>query len=322
MAVALSEERRPSGDADFQRAELARLLDSGPFPPALRAAINASGLSLDRIQHRLRGRGVRISVATLSYWQSGRRRPERPESLQALAHLEAVLRVAPAALSSLLGPPRPRGRRGRAATLPPLHAMWSQRGHAAELLAGVDTSDDPLLSRLSQYDSCVIDAGRRQRTMRSRHVLRAEADGPDRWVLVYDWEGPPQAKPAISKLRNCRLGRVATHPASSLLVAELLFEQPLGRGETLIIEYELNGSRGIGGDSHGRKFRLPVREYVLEVRFDPAELPTRCLQFASPSDDALPTSTRQLSLSPAGEAHAVGLDLGPGEFGIRWEWPA
>jgi hypothetical protein len=265
---------------------------------------------------------VRFSVATLSYWQSGRRRPERAESLQALALLEAVVRVAPSALSSLLGPPRPRGRRCKAAT-PPLHAMWSPRVHAAELLAGMDISDDALLSRLSQYDCCTIDASRRQRSLRSRQVLRAEADGPDRWVLVYDWEGSPQVCPELTSLRNCRLGRVATHPASSLLAAELLFERPLSRGETLIIEYELNArdGEGIGGDSHGRKFRLPVREFVLEVQFDPADPPARCLQFTSPSDDAQQASVRQLNLSAGGEAHTVGLDLAPGEFGIRWEWP-
>ena len=37
--------------------------------------------------------GVRVSLATLSYWQSGRSRPERRESLIALQHLEDVLRV-------------------------------------------------------------------------------------------------------------------------------------------------------------------------------------------------------------------------------------
>ena len=60
------------------RDELVGLLATGPFPDALRAAIKTSRLSLDRIQHRLGLRGITISVATLSYWQSGRRRPERP----------------------------------------------------------------------------------------------------------------------------------------------------------------------------------------------------------------------------------------------------
>ncbi|MFD9740308.1 hypothetical protein ACFWW9_37980, partial [Umezawaea sp. NPDC059074] len=72
---------------------LAQLLTTGPFPEALRAAIKASRLSLDRIQHRLGLRGVTISVATLSYWQSGGRRPLRPESRVARRHQECVLGV-------------------------------------------------------------------------------------------------------------------------------------------------------------------------------------------------------------------------------------
>src|SRR5436309_1108793 len=124
------------------RSDLARLLAGGPFPEALRAAIKGSGLSLDRIQHRLRLRGVNISVATLSYWQSGRRRPERPESLDALRHLEAVLRVPPNALTALLGPPRPRGRRRRTGRQLAMDALWTSNEGLPGLLARIDTSFD------------------------------------------------------------------------------------------------------------------------------------------------------------------------------------
>src|SRR4051794_27382889 len=95
-----------------ERQDLDRLLEYGPFDVALRAAIVARGLSLDRIQHRLGRQGVQISLATLSYWQSGQRRPERPTSLRALEHLEDVLEVPRQSLRDLLGPPTPRGRRG------------------------------------------------------------------------------------------------------------------------------------------------------------------------------------------------------------------
>jgi hypothetical protein len=90
--------------------EVELLLETGPFEAALRAAIRARGLGLDRIRYRLRGRGVSISLATLSHWQSGRCRPERPESLQALGHIEEVLGVPSGSLTHLLGPPRARAR--------------------------------------------------------------------------------------------------------------------------------------------------------------------------------------------------------------------
>ena len=55
------------------------------FATALRAAVQARGLGLERIQERLRAEGVAVSLATLSYWQSGRSRPARRESLVTLA---------------------------------------------------------------------------------------------------------------------------------------------------------------------------------------------------------------------------------------------
>ncbi|MER6759018.1 MULTISPECIES: transcriptional regulator [Amycolatopsis] len=89
--------------------DLGQLLETGPFAEALRAAIRARGLGLERIRYRLRGRGTTVSLATLSHWQSGRCRPERPESLRALRNLEQILGVPDGSLRRLLGPPRPRG---------------------------------------------------------------------------------------------------------------------------------------------------------------------------------------------------------------------
>jgi len=94
---------------DTAGRDLGQLLETGPFAEALRAAIRARGLGLERIRYRLRGKGATVSLATLSHWQSGRCRPERAESLRALKNLEEVLGVPEGALIRLLGPPRPRG---------------------------------------------------------------------------------------------------------------------------------------------------------------------------------------------------------------------
>ncbi|MEU3274763.1 hypothetical protein SAMN05421630_104413 [Prauserella marina] len=87
--------------ADATR-EVEALLATGPFAVALRAAIRARGLGLERIQYRLRRKGVPVSLATLSHWQSGRCRPERPGSLAALHYLEEVLEVPAGSLLRLL----------------------------------------------------------------------------------------------------------------------------------------------------------------------------------------------------------------------------
>jgi transcriptional regulator with XRE-family HTH domain len=306
------------------RPELARLLAGGPFPEALRAAIKGSGLSLDRIQHRLQLRGVTISVATLSYWQSGRRRPERPESLDALRHLEAVLRVPPNALTALLGPPRPRGRRRHTGRLLPIDVLWGSNVNLVGLLSRVNTSCDGILARISQHDRCDVDARRRLRAVAVSQVLRAEQDGADRWILVYDWEVTTKDAPRITGLRNCRLGRIAVDHDAHILVAELLFDRPLATGETLIMEYQVINpvsNHGQQADSYFRRLRLPVRDYVVEVQFDQDALPTRCQQFSSPAGDVRMARRRNLTVNPTGEVHAVALGVGPGLFGIEWDWP-
>lgn len=52
-------------------AELAQVLHTGPFHLALRTAFSVRGLPLQRVQHHLAHRGVKVGVTSLSYWQQG-----------------------------------------------------------------------------------------------------------------------------------------------------------------------------------------------------------------------------------------------------------
>ena len=83
-------------------AELETVLQGGPFHVALRAAIAARGLPLQRVQHHLFRYGVKVGVTSLSYWQQGARRPQRPESLRAVRALEEILRLPEESLIRLL----------------------------------------------------------------------------------------------------------------------------------------------------------------------------------------------------------------------------
>jgi hypothetical protein len=267
-------------------------MNSSQFHVALRAAITASGLPLDRIRYRLELRDVSVSVPTLSNWQSGRRRPERAESLRALTELENVLELPPAALRSLLGPPRPRGRSVRQPSLRALTSLWGD----TELLSTVDIQSDDKLVRLSHHDTIRVTGGRLTRAA-TRQVLRAGQDGADRWILVWG-NGPAE----VVAVRHCRLGRLSCD--GGLTVAELIFDAPLTRGETTIIEYRVESD---GGEGFAQRFHRPTRDYVLEAIFD--ELPARCMEIGS---------GRILTPRPSGSTHLVGLNI-TGEIGITWE---
>jgi transcriptional regulator with XRE-family HTH domain len=291
-----------------------------PFPATLRSAIADSGLTLDRILERLRARGVSLSVSTLSLWQTGRCRPERIDSLRALAVLEEVLNVSAGGLSALLGAPRPRGRHlpDRAKAAPGLAETWRSTPEASPW-DDVDTRWDATLTRLSSHSRLTVDAERCERSLWSRRLLRAEVEGADRWIVVgrTDPAGPP---PDLQAGPGCRVGRVVHVAQEGLLVAELLFGHRLARGETALVEYALHYAPGLRPSTRfGARLHRATRERLVEVCFDPAARPRRCCAYRSSSLDAAPRE-RALRLDRTGSVHAVALGAGPGRFGIRWEW--
>ncbi len=278
------------------------------FAEALRTAITNRGLGLERLREHLSQNGVSVSLATLSYWQTGRSRPERKKSLQAVVHLEHILRVPPGHLSELLGPSRPRGRWLRRAPAP-MSAFWPSPSPVEHALHDLDTQWDDQLIRVSQQDFVTIGADRTERSFRSRQVLSASMNGPDRWVVIMHVDEHDRPLPQVTALKNCAVGRVVTEPSEGLLVAELVFERPLLRGESVVIEHELvNRPPGPPATSYERKFRLPAREYVLEVTFEGA-LPASVTQLADGS-----------AVSPGRTLLDVALDVQPGVRGFRWSW--
>jgi hypothetical protein len=312
--------REGSGEPVAER--LARLLRTGPFHEALRAAVAASGLSLDRIQDRLIRRGDRISVATLSSWQSGRYRPERPASLTVLASLEQVLGVAPEALSALLGPPRPRGRRLPAASDDRgLAATFSAVTDISSALRQVDARWDESLTRLSTHCRLELDEQGHERAMHSRVLLRSECDGPDRWITGFQRDDPGPA-PRLRVAAPHRLGKVVENRESGVLVAEVLFDRPLQRGDVMILEYthEHRAPRPFSTVMQ-TTLHVPVREYVMEMRFHPSALPESCHSFRTADlDPASRPQERLLRPDAVGSVLAVALSAGPCRFGIRWDW--
>ncbi|HVK21670.1 MAG TPA: XRE family transcriptional regulator [Actinokineospora sp.] len=292
--------------------------DAGPFADSLRAAIRARGLGLQRLRERLKVRGVTISLATLSYWQSGRSRPERRESLVALKHLEAVLEVPEGSLAALLGPPRPRGRwLTTVADSMPVSALWPRPDPVTDALTGVDARWDERLTRLSQHDRVFVGPDGGEVGYTSRQVLRSEVDGPDRWVVILHTDEHDRPPATVHAVRNCVLGRVVTKRAEGLIVAELMFDRPLTRGETVITEHEIVHAAPFPVDrNYERKFRFPVREFVLEVTFDPAAIPARVERYSRVGHG--PEQTVAVVPDAGGSVHSVALNFGPGCFGFRW----
>lgn len=286
---------------------------SNLFAQALRAAIEARGLSLERVRYHLRHRGHELSVATLSYWQSGRSTPDRASSLAALGSLEEILELPPGALASLL-PARARRSGATARTIPAVGAPPHSGAMIAEAMQafGLNWHD---LEHVAIHDLLTLATDRTVGSHQIREILRAERACVTRFVAAY-WDDPGSS-PYIIARRNCRLGRVIEHPEAGLVIAELLLELPLERHEVRLVEYEYATlTAGQPCDRWERGIVHALREVHLEVEFTPPALPTAVVaRLALDGQDR----TEPVILN-GNLATLLRLDVGPGTVGLSWTW--
>jgi hypothetical protein len=307
--------------AEDTTAKLDTALRNGPFHVALRAAITARGLPLQRVQHHLWRYGVKVGVTSLSYWQQGARRPQRPESLRAVRALEEILQLPDEALIRLLSRDEERagGRRPAARSY---RSLVEASGALERLLTELAAPLDCGLHTLGLHERVRIGTHRELLTRESHHIVRAHRDDTDRFVAVH--HGDPGCVPdrmSVHALENCRTGRVRRHHDTGVLVAELLFDTRLRAGETFLFRYAVeDGTAGVSRE-YVRGFGVAGGQYALQVRFDDGSLPVRCHRFAQHSAAAprsgrqdLPVSARHRSV------HLVEPRLRPGILGIGWDW--
>ncbi|MET8112406.1 hypothetical protein [Streptomyces prasinus] len=302
-------------------AKLDSALRGGPFHVALRAAIAARGLPLQRVQHHLSRHGVKVGVTSLSYWQQGARRPQRAESLRAVRALEEILELPEESLLRLLAesdgqPPdsRPAGRSYR--------SLIEASGVLAGLLAELGAPRDGGLQTLGRHERVRIGAHRELAERESHHIVRAHRDGVDRFVAVH--HGDPGAAPArmtVHPLENCRTGRVRWRQDTGVLAAELLFDTRLRAGDTFLFRYAVeDGTAGVSREYlHGTD--SPGGQYALQVRFDAGALPARCHRFTQHSAAAPRGGRQELAVSALHRSvHLVEPHVRSGYVGIGWDW--
>ncbi|SFR10740.1 hypothetical protein SAMN04488564_103460 [Lentzea waywayandensis] len=290
------------------------------FAEALAKAVEASGLSLERIQHHLELRGVQVSLSTLSYWRRGRSRPERPESLQAVAALEEILRLEPGTLTGSLGDKRPRGRWVERAAA--LEGIWQE---AAVDLGRAINRVDRLLASPAKYislrDVVVIGSDRREIEMRTSSVIEAFEDGVDRLLVAKVAEDTDLSTGDIVAEKSCRVGRVRRDDENNLLVAEVILDRVLRAGDTALVDLRMIADPGADSVSADRTFIRTLRDYVLEVEFHPDAVPVRCHGFTRSEKGAPAVDTGELWIGTTASAHLVVHEAQAGSVhGIKWEW--
>lgn len=292
--------------------------DEPSFADVLSRAVQARGLSLDRIRARLEAAGVPVSNATLSYWQSGRSLPTRARSLRTLVELEGILDLEPGSLIELIR--RTDGRTRH--QLFPWQDVLPGEQVAEKIISDLGMEGTGRLSRVSVHDTVTLGENRSEATQLTRMVLRAERSGVQNWPIVIQGDNAEEATPEIETTFGCYVGRSVEVPQHQLLVAEMRLPRPLHRGELAMVEY------GIAAPpSQTPSFRLarhcpgPLREIVLAVQFVPEDLPASVQYYSAATNvegDA-PTDGKEIPVMD-GQAQVVRLDVAPGIHGLTWSW--
>lgn len=289
------------------------------FSEVLTEAIQARGLSLERIRARLEAAGVPVSIATLSYWQSGRSFPTRARSYHTLVELESILNLEAGYLTSLTYTADGRTRREL--------FEWQKVVPVADLVGGIiaDLGIDMQgqLSRVLVWDHIDIGPDRSETEQVVRTVFRAERTGRHRWAVVLEGEGTGDESPTVEALFGCSVGEVVSVPERRLTVAEMSAPHLLNRGDLFSAEYKV--SWPASGETSFRFERAVVesmRGLGLSVRFHPDTQPVDLhagYRAEMGGDDDRPTERVDLMVDNH-EAQHVLLDVKPGVYGLYWSW--
>lgn len=146
------------------------------FATRLSRAVAERGVSLHGLRADLRAGGLDVSVATLSYWSTGRSLPTRGRSLEVVQALESLLGLPP---DHLAGVARRRDAQHGEQVLPHADALTAT-------LARLQLDNSSQRSRLAIHDTNVIGTDRTEREVLTRQLLRAEVDGIDAWPVVVE----------------------------------------------------------------------------------------------------------------------------------------
>lgn len=293
-------------------------LTTEAFADALAGAVRERAVSLTWLRERLIASGNPISLATLSSWRSGGRRPEGAASLAAVQEIERLLGLPSETLSGLLTAARKPGRPVRVNA-----RVDSEESTRALLrtLGELGCTERDFAALTSSHVMIDVDAERCQHTFVSRFVLEAPRDGYHRLpfiVALPEMADPRRVRtedPFPSIIGGRRVTSVVDDATGCYgVVIEL--DPPLARGEQAIVEITFIAPPGLLETHFDQIVPRRQHETVLWVRFHPDAVPARieCRHGFGEQQTVEP-------LDPRGEsAHLALRDFGPGFAAIHWDW--
>lgn len=284
-------------------------LDGAPFSEAFDQALAASPLTMTGLQSALVARGHRVSVATLSYWKSGRSLPTRSGSMEILTSIEDLLGLAPSTLASALH-----------STLTPSLRLLSLLPDAERPQAVMDslglTFQSPYAFE-ALHDVLRVGGKDGLDRVTTHMLLRADGPGVDRVPLVLS--GPTVGLvPQVTVLRGARLGRTVALDGTAVVVCELLLPRELATGERHWLDYEVDWPADRSGVcSHARQLTRPCTFLTLGVEFE-GQVPDEVRFTHDPPNGEAAVEVTRWSPAPRELQHTL-RNAPPGNSTLSWE---
>ncbi|MGW8482558.1 hypothetical protein ACWGJP_05425 [Microbacterium sp. NPDC055903] len=283
------------------------------FSTALREAIRERGVTLAWLNARLRDGGNPVSMATLSYWRSGARRPEGAQSLAAVGEIEQLLDLPVGALSGAIG---------RSLRVGPFGSPTFPLP-AADLEAAVtevfEALGEPQADRVRDVTTQVVTEVGPAGTVRSRSIrtlIQSMSGLVTHVPYVEMTPGQATPPPPFTALGGGRIDRVHSHPSGEVHGFAFELDQPIDTAETTMIEWRIDYSDEFPATREtGHGFSRQCRELLMWTRFDPAALPTWVDEVVETPE----ASTRiPVVIDRGSSVHQVRRRFGPGMLSLEW----
>jgi transcriptional regulator with XRE-family HTH domain len=286
-----------------------------PFHHQLRAAVTERGLTLESLQRRLGEVGHPVARSTLSYWQNGHRRPRTAESMLVVDALEDILQVPAGWLRDALEEPPEQALR-------PNHLDFVRVGPPLErLLAQIDCVDAlRSIEALSYVDLASFGPSGNCHRTHSLYVLRALADC-HHYALVYGGDpGSDVELMTAEALGGCRIGRVRRDPVAQVMVAELVLDRHLRRGETHLVQFAVHDENERPSMFFTKVLPNPKAMIASELTFHPHRLPVHLEEYERASEDGPDLLVRSRTLGFDRRVSLIRERARRGLVGLRWSY--
>ncbi|MCS3442122.1 hypothetical protein [Microbacterium phyllosphaerae] len=284
----------------------------GAFAAALRAAISERGVTLARLRSQLIDDGNPVSMATLSYWRSGDRQPEGPQSLSVVDGIEDRLGLHRGHLGGLL---RASARLGTVA--PPRLPFDEEREQreTEETLRELRAAPQDALRDLSTHVTVSVGAAGSVEKIIMRSLVQSTKGTISELPLIDVAPIETDAMSVISDVVGGHVDRAYQHPGRLLSGVVIALDEPIETGATTLFEFTETFPAGYPPrQSAWHATSRPAREALIWVRFHPDALPSWCEEYIE-TDDEYVSSMRSVR---SGSVHLARHGFGPGVIGIRW----